>query len=86
MGQDSIELTVSACPQCGEEKSVAVSISSSCKECGLDSLYVKYEIPGDKIREVLSAIFRLLDTNDLHPAEGVTGIDTIEELLQRLNP
>ena len=86
MGPQNIELTGSECPQCGEEKNVAVSITSSCRECGLDSLYMKYEIPGGKIKNVLLAIFRVLDMNGLQPAEGVTGIDSFEELMKRLNP
>jgi hypothetical protein len=86
MGSDTIELTGSDCPECGKEKNVSVSIISTCRECGLDALFLKYEIPGDKIESVLSAIFQVLDKNGLHPAEGVTGINTFEELVKRLNP
>ncbi len=83
---DNVELIGSVCPQCGEEKHVAVSISSSCRECGLDSLFMKYEIPGDKIKDVLAAVFQVLDQNGLHPVGGVAGINTFEELVKRLNP
>ncbi len=86
MVSDNMELTGSICPQCGEAKQVAVSISSSCRECGLDSLFMKYEIPGDKIKAVLTAIFQVLDQNGLHPLEGVAGINSYDELVKRLNP
>ena len=85
MGPETMELTGSICPECGEEKLVAVLISSICRECGLDSLFMKYEIPGDKIREVLSDIFQVLDRYQLHPVEGLSGINTLEELEKRLN-
>ncbi len=85
MGQDKLELTGSNCPQCGAEKLVAVSIFSSCKECGLDSLFMKYEIPADKIWDVLSEVFQVLDKNGLSQVEGVSGINTLEELEKRFN-
>lgn len=86
MASDNIELTTSNCPECGAEKQVTVSISSSCRECGLDCMYIKYEIPTERIKSVLSAIFKELDKNGLQPAEGVTGINSYEELMKRLNP
>ncbi|HTP66821.1 MAG TPA: hypothetical protein VMJ66_15625 [Geobacteraceae bacterium] len=85
MGSEDVELTGSECPECGEDKLVAVAISSICRECGLDSLFLKYEIPGDKVRDVLADIFRVLDRNGLRPMDGVTGINNFEELEKRLN-
>ncbi len=86
MGSGKLELTGSICQRCGEQKQVAIAVSSSCRECGLDSLFMKYEIPGDKIKAVLVAIFQVLDQNDLHPVEGMAGISTFDELVKRLNP
>lgn len=85
MGPEIIELTGSECPECGKQKNVAVSISSRCRECGLDSLFMKYEIPAEKIEGALSAILRVLDMNGLLPVESAQGIDTFDELIKRLN-
>jgi uncharacterized OB-fold protein len=84
MGDKSIELIGSDCQECGEEKFVAVSIASYCKECGLDSLLLKYEIPKEKVKDIFLAIFRILDGNELKPIESEIGIITYEELMKRL--
>ncbi len=85
MASGNMVLIGSKCPECGEEKPVTVSVFSSCKECGLDSLFLKYEIRPDKIKDVLSDIFHVLDTNGLRPVKGEAGINTFEELENRLN-
>jgi hypothetical protein len=84
MGLESVELIRSACQECGEEKLVAISVSSYCKECGLDSLYLKYEIPKEKVNDVFSAIFRILDGNGLIPVESEIGIISYDELMKRM--
>ena len=79
-----MELLKSDCIECSTAKSTSVSLATFCRECGLDELELRYEIPGEKFDEVMRDILMILDFHQLRPVAGMNEIPTYEELQRRL--
>lgn len=86
MGEgENVRLINSDCEECRSSKSAVVSLNSICRECGLDSLGVAYEIPVDIMDDVIRELFRLFDTHGIKPLNEQHEILTYNELLKRLH-
>jgi hypothetical protein len=73
------------CSDCGGSKMISISLKSYCNDCGHAPLDIKYEIPAEKVDEILSCILNSFETNGLQPTDEKTDIPTYEELCKRIN-
>ena len=73
------------CSYCGGAKTVFISLQSCCTNCGLDPFDIKFEIPEDKINEILAEIASTMKNRRLRSANEHVVVPTYDELVRRLS-
>ena len=73
------------CSDCGGAKTVFISLQSFCDNCGLDPLDMKYEIPVEKVNEILDEIASTIKNKGLQTANKQPAVPTYDELVRRLS-
>jgi len=73
------------CSYCGSAKTVFISLQSCCTNCGLDPFDMKYEIPEEKVKEILAEIISTIKSKGLRTANEQVVVPTYDELVRRLS-
>lgn len=73
------------CSYCGGAKTVFISLQSCCNNCGLDPFDIKFEIPEDKVSEIVAEIASTIKTRRLRSANEQVAVPTYDELVRRLS-
>jgi hypothetical protein len=73
------------CSDCGGAKTIFISLQSSCDDCGLEPLDLNYEIPVEKVNEILAEIASTIKNKGLQTTNKQVAIPTYDELVRRLS-